>query len=166
MFVHTTAIAHDRQLFSLVACLAGYFLLRVFKQSYSLSLQPCTLCPVRTVGSFRKQTERSLSLRRTFVGFLMNCKRKTPFSPASWKWKLCSPKILQPSRTQFYGTPSTCPQLSCCLKPNHQLSWAEVVVRGPKRYSDGAASPPHLNIFNHYATLSDDTMVHLAVAGC
>lgn len=41
----------------------GRFLLKVFKQSYSWILQPCQICPMRTVWSFRNQRERSLTLR-------------------------------------------------------------------------------------------------------
>ena len=48
--------------------------------------------------------------------------------------------------------------------PIHQLSWAEVVVRGRKRYLDGTWMGPHLSLSNHYVTLTDDTLFHPADA--
>eukprot|EP00064_Thunnus_orientalis_P001418 superscaffoldBa00000096_g1421 len=60
--------------------------------------------------------------------------------------------------------PSTCPRLSSCSTPNHQSSWSEVVVRGCRGYSDGAASPPRLSLSKHYVPLPNDTPVHPADA--
>ncbi|KAE8297835.1 hypothetical protein D5F01_LYC02306 [Larimichthys crocea] len=53
--------------------------------------------------------------------------------------------------------PATCPRPSSCSTPNHQSSWADVVVRNRKR---GAISPPRLSLSNHYAALPDDTPAH------
>ncbi|KAL7392221.1 hypothetical protein ABVT39_021382 [Epinephelus coioides] len=58
--------------------------------------------------------------------------------------------------------PSTCPWPSSCSTPNHQSSWAEVVIRGRKTAVEGTASPPRLSLSNHFAFLSGDnpTLTH------
>lgn len=88
----------------------------------------------------RKQTERSLRTWTRFLG-----------GPIRF------PLFVQPSRTQLCN-PSICPQLSSCLSPNKQSTWAV----GYKRHSDGAAFPPGLSLFNDYMALSDDTPVNSA----
>ncbi|KAF7644659.1 hypothetical protein LDENG_00218100 [Lucifuga dentata] len=60
--------------------------------------------------------------------------------------------------------PLAWPRLSFCSTPNYHPSWAKVVVRGHKRNSVGAASPPLLNLSNRYATLSADASIHPADA--
>lgn len=47
-----------------------------------------------------------------------------------------------------------------CSTPNHQASWAEVVVRGHEMNSDGAASFPHLSVTNCFTVLSSNNPVH------
>ncbi|XP_030290867.1 uncharacterized protein LOC115592365 [Sparus aurata] len=51
-------------------------------------------------------------------------------------------------------------RLSSCSTPNHQESWAEVVVRGRTSREVRSASPPHLDLSNRYTVLSDDATAH------
>ena len=51
-------------------------------------------------------------------------------------------------------------RLSSCSTPNHQESWAEVVVRGRNSRAVRSASPPHLDLSNRYTVLSDDAKAH------
>ena len=56
--------------------------------------------------------------------------------------------------------PVTNLQLSSCSTPNHQESWAEVVVRGRNSRAVRFPSPPHLDLSNRYTVLFDDATAH------
>ena len=51
-------------------------------------------------------------------------------------------------------------RLSSCSTPNHQESWAEVMVCGRNCRVVWSASPPHLDLSNRYTVLSDDAKAH------
>ena len=50
-------------------------------------------------------------------------------------------------------------RLSSCSTPKHQESWAKLVVGGRNRAAR-SASPPHLDLSNHYMVLSDDATAY------
>lgn len=48
------------------------------------------------------------------------------------------------------------PRPSSCSTPNHQASWAEVVVRGRRKTPVQSASPSQLSLSNRFAVLRED----------
>lgn len=60
------------------------------------------------------------------------------------------------------GDPVTCPWPSSCSTPNHNSTSAVVVAPGHKGAPMGLPLSPCLCLFNRYAVLADDNLVHLA----